>query len=160
MMVYCKFMINQFQKHQEENKDLGVRARVSKEEMMMQIAELVATRSTCKRLHVGAVLTDEKMFNISAFGFNGNYSGGPNTCDSDEIGNCGCTHSEIGCLVKGKGSILFITDSPCLACTKVIINAGVKKVYYRNEYRKTEGLDLLKKMNIETIQLCDQSPLF
>jgi len=120
--------------------------RLSKEELMMGIAELVSKRSTCSRLQVGSVITDSTMKEIISYGYNGNYSGGPNECDSDEIGNCGCIHSEINSLIKAKqrGEIIFITFAPCLMCAKAIINSGIKKVYYKKDYRNKSGLNLLK----------------
>lgn len=131
--------------------------RISKEEMFMQLTEIVATRSTCLRLSVGAIITDCKMSNILSIGYNGNYAGGPNTCDSLEEGFCGCTHAEINSLVKADNSvsdrIMFVTDSPCKACAKIIINSQIAKVYYRNEYRLTEGINLLKKVGIKVIHL-------
>ena len=131
--------------------------RISKEEMFMQLAEIVALRSTCKRLHVGAIVTDSKMNNILSMGYNGNYAGGPNTCDSDKEGFCGCTHAEINSLVKADNSlpdrVMFITDSSCKACAEVIINSQISKVYYQNEYQLTEGIDLLKKVGIKVIHL-------
>jgi len=121
--------------------------RISKKELMMRIAESVSERSTCSRLQVGSVLTCKDMIHIKGYGMNGNYKGGPNKCDSDDSGACGCIHSEINCLVKsfnrGEDDILFVTDSPCINCAKVIINSNIKKVYYRNEYRIKDGLNLL-----------------
>lgn len=129
----------------------SVKGRIIKEDFFMGVALLAAKRSSCKRLQVGAVITDSKMRNIQAYGYNGNYTGGPNTCDSDEPGNCGCLHAEINALLKPVrvgGEIMFVTDSPCLTCSKAIINAGIKKVYYHNEYRLKEGIKLLRKAGI------------
>lgn len=130
--------------------------RLKKEFFFMAVALLVAKRSTCKRLHVGAVIVDKEMRNIIATGYNGNYAGGPNTCDSEEPGNCGCIHAEINALLKpvrvGE-EIMFITDSPCKQCAKAIINSGIKKVYYLNEYRLKDGVNLLKKADIKVIKL-------
>jgi len=130
--------------------------RISKEEMCMQMAEVVSKRSTCERLHVGAIITDEHMTNIFAFGYNGNYAGGPNTCDSDQPGGCGCLHAEANALAKPcpvTERVLFVTDSPCLMCSKLIINSGVKKVYFDREYRITDGLELLSSAGIKTIKV-------
>ncbi|MFA5394991.1 MAG: deaminase [Methanogenium sp.] len=127
--------------------------RITKEEMFMKIAEIVSMRSTCKRLNVGAVITDSSMLYILSIGYNGNYAGGPNTCDTDEPGACGCIHAEINALVKAdnriKDKILFTTNMPCKNCAKLIINSGFSKVFYRHEYRLPDGVDLLKQSNIE-----------
>jgi dCMP deaminase len=131
--------------------------RITKEEMFMKIAEIVATRSTCKRLQVGSVITDSNLLHVLSIGYNGNYAGGPNTCDSDEIGNCGCVHSELNSIIKAdnriKDKILFVTESPCKNCSKLIINSGFSKVYYRHEYRLKDGIELLRQTGIEVYQL-------
>ena len=131
--------------------------RITKQETFMKIAEIVAQRSTCKRLQVGAVIVDSSLLHVLSIGYNGNYAGGPNTCDSDEVGNCGCIHSELNALVKAdnriKDKILFSTNMPCKNCAKLIINSGFSKVYYRNEYRLTEGIELLKQSGIDVQQI-------
>ncbi len=125
--------------------------------MFMRMAQIASTRSTCRRLQVGAVITDSKMLNVLAIGYNGNYSGGPNTCDTDEVGNCGCIHSELNAIIKAdnriKDKVLFVTDSPCRNCAKLIINSGFSRIYYRNEYRLTAGVDLLKKVKIKVFKI-------
>ena len=127
--------------------------RITKAEMYMRIAEVVASRSTCERLKVGAVITDPELLNVLAIGYNGNYAGGPNTCDTKEAGNCGCLHSELNAIAKVDNTIknktLFTTNSPCKPCSKLIINSGFSKVYYRKEYRLDEGIKLLEKTGIE-----------
>lgn len=131
--------------------------RISTQEMYMRMAEIVATRSTCKRLKVGSVITDPTMLSILSIGYNGNYSGGPNVCDSDEIGNCGCIHSEVNALIKAdnkiKNKILFVTNLPCKSCAKLIINSGFFTVYYRNDYRLKEGKELLEKVKIKVVKI-------
>jgi len=131
--------------------------RISTQEMFMRMAEIVSLRSTCKRLHVGSIITDSKMLNVLSIGYNGNYSGGPNTCDSEEVGNCGCLHSEVNAIIKAdnrmKDKVLFVTNLPCKNCAKLIINSGFSKVYYRNDYRLKDGAELLAKVKIEVIKI-------
>lgn len=131
--------------------------RITKEEMFMKIASIVALRSTCKRKQVGAVVTDPSMLYVLSIGYNGNHACGPNTCDSDTEGNCGCCHAELNSLVKAnnfiKDKILFVTLSPCKNCAKYIINSGFQKVYYHTEYRLKEGVELLRQMNIKVSQI-------
>ena len=131
--------------------------RITKEEMFMKVAEIVSIRSTCKRLQVGAVIVDPTLLYILSIGYNGNYAGGPNICDTDEIGLCGCVHAEINALVKAdnriKDKILFTTNMPCANCAKLIINSGFSKVYYRHKYRLIVGIELLKQTNIEVHQI-------
>ena len=130
--------------------------RITKKEMFMRIAEVIASRSTCSRLNVGVVITDPELHNILAIGYNGNYAGGPNKCDNEEVGNCGCLHSELNAIAKVdntiKNKVLFSTNSPCKQCSKLIINSGFSKVYYRKEYRLNEGINLLKETNIEVVK--------
>jgi dCMP deaminase len=105
---------------------------------------------------VGAIITDRTNSNILDIGYNGNYAGGPNTCDIDGAGICGCVHAEINALVKNSSEprgAIYVTDSPCMNCAKAIINSGIEKVYYRNDYRIADGLNLLKKvLKVEKIK--------
>ena len=119
----------------------------------MNLALMLAKRSTCLRAHVGAVIVSEDNQRVLSIGYNGNYRGGPNCCDTSEPGLCGCLHSEDNACVKlnyndPAGRKLYTTTSCCLACAKRIINAGIKEVIYLNEYRKTEGLEILKQAGI------------
>jgi len=137
--------------------NIGNKSRISKEEMFMQIAEVIAKRSTCKRLHVGAVITDGELKIIKSYGYNGNYSGGPNTCDTTQPGACGCIHAELNSLTKPHNRLdsdcIFITDSPCTSCAKNIVNSGIKNVFYRKKYRLDEGILLLEGAGIKVKQI-------
>lgn len=126
--------------------------RISKEEMIVNIALQISERSTCSRLKVGSVITDESIERILSWGYNGNWKGGPNKCDSDTPGACGCVHSENNALIKcdyEKGRVMFITHQPCASCAKLIVNSGIKKIYYRNNYRLQEGLNILFDAGVE-----------
>ena len=81
-------------------------------EVYMRMAEELAKRSTCARLQVGTVLTDASLEQVLAIGYNGNVRGFPNRCDSDEVGRCGCIHSEMNALVKSPGDLTsaFISE--------------------------------------------------
>ena len=126
-------------------------------QIFAQFAQLVATRSTCKRLQVGSVITSGDFTRVLAIGYNGNARGLPNTCDREEPGNCGCIHSEINALLKldytEPTKLMFLTDTPCLACAKAIINAGIDAVYYVRQYRNPEGIELLRSTGIPTQQV-------
>ena len=74
--------------------------RIPLYEVYMRMAEELAKRSTCGRLQVGTVVTDQLLENVLAIGYNGNAKGLPNRCDSDQPGNCGCIHSEQNALIK------------------------------------------------------------
>lgn len=116
---------------------------------MMAFAQQVATRSTCSRAQVGCVITNLEMTSVLAYGYNGNYRGGPNFCDGTGEGACGCVHAEANALIKSPYDpdrlVLFTTLSPCLACAKLILNAGITHVRYLLEYRDPAGLDLLRR---------------
>lgn len=122
----------------------------------MQMAGVISARSTCSRLHVGAIITNSAGTQIVAMGYNGNARGFPNSCDSDEPGNCGCIHAECNALIKAppdEGKILYTTHSPCVACAKMVINAGVARVVYADAYRNPAGIDLLTQARIFVMQL-------
>lgn len=127
----------------------------------MDIAERFAQVSECQRLKVGAIVV--KNGSILAHGWNGTPSGfKTNVCERED----GTTspfvlHAEQNVLVKMakstesiEGAELFCTHSPCPECSKLLAQSGVKKVYYKYEYRITEGLDVLRELgvNVEQVQ--------
>lgn len=124
-------------------------------EVYMRMAEELAKRSTCARLQVGTVVTDAQLENVLAIGYNGNARGLPNRCDSTVPGQCGCIHSEVNALIKAPGSIkdkvVFVTNSPCVMCAKLIINSGVSHVYYRRAYRDPSGAELLCSAGVTAV---------
>ena len=129
--------------------------RIPLYEVYMRMAEELAKRSTCARLQVGTVITDAWLENVVAIGYNGNARGLPNRCDSTVPGSCGCIHSEINALVKAPGGmrdkVVFLTDSPCVACAKAMINSGVTHVFYRRKYRDPSGVELLQRVGITPV---------
>lgn len=135
------------------------KTRPSFEEIYMQLALTLAERSTCHRLNVGTVITSTDYRKVLAVGYNGNAAGLPNQCDRDEAGNCGCLHSEENAVINCDSprfveKHVFVTHLPCVACAKRLINlGGVKKIFYRNSYRLTASLDLLKSVDIEVTQI-------
>ena len=124
-------------------------------EVYMRMAEELAKRSTCARLQVGTVITDTNLENVVAIGYNGNARGFPNRCDSDEAGKCGCIHSEMNALVKSPGQmrekVAFITASPCVMCAKLVVQANISHVFYRERYRNSAGLDVLERGGIVAV---------
>ncbi len=124
-------------------------------EVYMRMAEELAKRSTCARLQVGTVITDAHLQNVVAIGYNGNARGFPNRCDSTEAGKCGCIHSEMNALVKSpgqmSGKVAFITASPCVMCAKLMVQANVAHVFYREEYRDRSGLEVLEQAGVEAV---------
>jgi dCMP deaminase len=124
-------------------------------EVYMRMAEELAKRSTCDRLQVGTVITDANLEHVLAAGYNGNVRGFPNQCDSSEAGKCGCIHSEMNALVKAPGDVpdkvAFITASPCAMCAKLMVQAKVSHVFFREAYRDPAGLDVLDRAGVATI---------
>ena len=129
--------------------------RIPLYEVYMRMAEELAKRSTCARLRVGTVITDALLENVVAIGYNGNAKGLPNQCDSTVPGNCGCLHSEVNALVKAPGGmrnkVIFVTDSPCIMCAKLMINSGVTHVFYRKPYRDPSGVELLAAAGVKPV---------
>jgi len=123
-----------------------------------EIAKQTAKLSYAKRLQVGAVIVKDN--NIISFGYNGTPSGFDNVCEDENFKTKPeVIHAEANAITKlakegnnSKGSDLFITHAPCTECAKLIIQAGIRRVYWSEQYRSKEGLDLLEKANIELIQ--------
>jgi len=124
-------------------------------EVYMRMAEELAKRSTCSRLQVGTVITDSQLEHVAAIGYNGNAKTFPNQCDTDIPGACGCIHSEQNAVVKAdgqmRGKVAFVTASPCVMCAKLLIQANVTHVFYRDPYRKQDGLNALNQGGVKTI---------
>ena len=133
--------------------------RKSWNEYFMQIAEIVATRSTCDRAEVGCLIVNDDNRIVSS-GYNGSVSGNPHCDDVGHTmrdGHCIATiHAEINALVycakegiSVKDCTVYITHFPCLNCTKALIQSGIKKIYYKNDYRIDDyAAELLKRNNI------------
>ena len=129
--------------------------RIPLYEVYMRMAEELGKRSTCVRLQVGTVITDQALENVLAIGYNGNARSLPNRCDSAVPGSCGCIHSEMNALVKAPGSVrdkvVFVSASPCVMCAKLIINSGVSHVFYRRAYRDPSGIEVLAQGGVTTV---------
>lgn len=139
--------------------DYGVFLRPIEETIFMNMALTAAQRSTCLRKKVGAVFTDSEMQRVLCFGYNGNVAKGPNQCDSLEEGSCGCIHAEINALTKNETTLensqCFVTLSPCFQCAKILINRGISRVVYHEDYRDNAGLKLLETFNVEVEKYSD-----
>ena len=120
----------------------------------LEMAEIWAQNSYCKRRKVGALLVKDRM--IISDGYNGTPSGFENICEEDGVTKPYVLHAEANAITKvaksgnsSEGATLFVTASPCLECAKLIIQSGIKRVVYRDEYRVTDGIDLLRRAGIE-----------
>jgi dCMP deaminase len=126
--------------------------------MYMNIASEISNMSYANRLKVGAILV--KNNSIISYGYNGMPSGFINVCETDNVTNPEVLHAESNAIMKvckstqsSEDATLYVTTSPCFECSKLIIQAGIKNVYYKNIYRYTGGIELLKKANINIIKL-------
>ncbi len=139
--------------------------RPSFEDIYMNMAGLVALRSTCRRLHVGTVITTDDFRKVISIGYNGNASGCPNDCDSDIPGSCGCVHSEANAIINCDAprtlpKVVFCTHLPCKMCAKLLINlGGVSQVYFYQPYRSLDSVNLLKSAGIPLIQTMRAIPV-
>lgn len=120
-------------------------SRLTVDETMMETAHIFSQRSTCNRAKVGCVITNEDKRNIVAIGYNGGALGGDNHCESIFPGQCGCIHAEPNALTKGNGKIVYSTTFPCPPCAKMLINSGIREIFYSKEYRNSVQSKLLFK---------------
>ena len=119
------------------------------------MASVWAKNSYCSRRQVGAILVKDRM--IISDGYNGTPSGFENVCeDENGVTKPYVLHAEANAITKvakshnsSDGATLYITDSPCMECAKLIIQAGIKRVVYAREYRIIDGVDLLRRAGIE-----------
>ena len=116
----------------------------------MNITKEVATLSHCVRFKVGAVLVKEG--NIISMGYNGTPAGMDNGCEKDNVTVPHVIHGEVNAILKAaktgisvNGGTLYLTLSPCLDCSKLILQSGIKRVVYLTAYRNLEGVDFLKQ---------------
>lgn len=128
----------------------------------LRMATIWSENSYCSRRKVGALIVKDKM--IISDGYNGTPSGFPNVCESED----GVTlpyvlHAEANAITKvarsnnsSEGSTLYVSTSPCMECSKLIIQAGIKRVVFSDIYRITDGLDLLKKAGVEVVYLPEE----
>ncbi|TFZ39668.1 CMP deaminase [Soehngenia longivitae] len=138
--------------------------RKSWNQYFMEITEMVASRSTCDRAFVGCVIVNDD-HRIVSTGYNGSVAGNPHCDDVGHTmrdGHCIATiHAEMNALlycakegIPVKNCIVYVTHFPCLNCTKALIQAGIKKIYYKYEYNVDEyALYLLKNNNVEIEKL-------
>lgn len=125
----------------------------------LRMAKIWAENSYCRRRRVGAIIVKDSM--IISDGFNGTPSGFENVCE-DESGHTKAyvLHAEANAITKvarsnnsSEGATLYVTASPCMECSKLIIQAGIRRVVFSEMYRITDGLDLLRAAGVETICL-------
>lgn len=121
----------------------------------LRMAFIWAENSYCQRRQVGALIVKDKR--IISDGYNGTPSGFENICeDESNVTKPYVLHAEANAITKvagsandSRGSTIYITDSPCIECAKLIIQAGIVRVVYANEYRLKDGIELLRRAGIQ-----------
>jgi dCMP deaminase len=126
----------------------------------MRIAREVAQLSYCERLKVGAIIV--KNNNILSFGYNGTPRGFDNRCEVGDVTRPEVLHAESNAILKCakdglscEGATLYLTVSPCQECCKLIIQAGIRQVFYQQVFRDVNGLLWLEQADIKTHLLWD-----
>jgi dCMP deaminase len=139
-----------------------MRGRASWDEYFMRIAGDVATRATCDRKHVGAVIVRDR--SILATGYNGSIRGLPH-CDEEghlmQDGHCVRTiHAESNAIIQAArngvridASDIYVTASPCFSCFKMIANAGIRRIVYSEFYRDERIFEFSERLGVELVQV-------
>ena len=123
----------------------------------LKMARVWAENSYCQRRQVGALVVKDKM--IISDGYNGTPSGFKNVCeDENNVTKPYVLHAEANAITKlarsnnnSDGATIYITASPCIECAKLIIQAGIRRVVYGEQYRLTDGVDLLRRAGVEVV---------
>ena len=130
----------------------------------LRMAKIWSENSYCQRRQVGALVVKDKM--IISDGYNGTPSGFENICEENGVTKPYVLHAEANAITKiarsgnnSDGSTLYVTDSPCIECAKLIIQAGIRRVIYGREYRLTDGVDLLRRagIDVQLIKVCSNN---
>jgi len=145
-MISCKI-------NDKENKQFLLDCRY------LRMAAIWAENSYCERRQVGALLVNNKR--IISDGYNGTPSGFENICEDENMKTKNYVlHAEANAITKvaksnysSEGSTLYITASPCIECAKLIIQSGIIRVVFSEKYHTNDGLELLKRANIEHIHI-------
>ncbi|MEZ3591191.1 MAG: dCMP deaminase family protein [Muribaculaceae bacterium] len=127
----------------------------------LRMAKIWAENSYCRRRQVGALIVKDKM--IISDGFNGTPAGFENICEDEHgLTKPYVLHAEANAITKvaqsnnsSDGSTLYVTASPCVECSKLIIQAGIRRVVFNDLYRLTDGLDLLQRAGIECVHIAE-----
>ncbi len=143
--------MDEFSEVAEKQKQLDLR--------YLAMAAIWAQNSYCKRRQVGALLVKNKM--IISDGYNGTPSGFENVCeDENNQTKPYVLHAEANAITKvarsnnsSDGATLYVTSSPCIECAKLIIQSGIVRVVFSENYRVHDGIDLLKRAGVEIVQI-------
>jgi len=125
----------------------------------LRMTRIWAENSYCVRRKVGALIVKDRM--IISDGYNGTPAGFENVCENENMTTKPYVlHAEANAITKvaksnnsSQGATLYVTTSPCLECSKLIIQAGIRRVVFCDQYRVTDGLDILRRAGIEVVQI-------
>lgn len=128
----------------------------------LEMARIWASNSYCQRRKVGALIVKDKM--IISDGYNGTPSGFENVCeDENDRTKAYVLHAEANAITKvaksgnsSDGATLYVTAAPCIECSKLIIQAGIKRVVYTDEYRLEDGINLLRRAGVEVEKVTNE----
>lgn len=128
------------------------------DERYLRMAQIWSENSYCMRRKVGAIIVRDNM--IISDGYNGTPSGFPNVCEENNVTFPYVLHAEANAITKvarsnnsSDGATLYVTASPCMECSKLIIQAGIRRVVFSDLYRIQDGLDLLRRAGIEVVHM-------
>lgn len=143
---------------ESENRPYSEEKQRLLDERYLRMAQIWSENSYCVRRKVGALIVRDNM--IISDGFNGTPSGFPNVCEENNVTFPYVLHAEANAITKvarsnnsSEGSTLYVTASPCMECSKLIIQSGIKRVVFSDLYRIQDGLDLLRKAGIEVVHM-------
>ncbi len=137
--------------HEEKQRRLDLR--------YLRMARIWAENSYCIRRQVGALIVKDKM--IISDGYNGTPSGFENICEDEVTGKTKpyVLHAEANAITKvaksgnsSEGATLYVTSSPCIECSKLIIQSGIRRVVYCDDYHTDDGIRLLERVGIEVVR--------
>ncbi len=125
----------------------------------LRMAHIWAENSYCERRKVGALIVKDNM--IISDGYNGTPAGFENVCeDGNGLTKPYVLHAEANAITKiarsgnnSEGATLYVTDAPCIECAKLIIQSGIRRVFYARQYRLTDGIDLLERAGIDVCRI-------
>ncbi|HZK96226.1 MAG TPA: dCMP deaminase family protein [Prolixibacteraceae bacterium] len=137
----------------------NIEKQLKLDERYLRMASVWAENSYCTRRQVGALLVKDKM--IISDGYNGTPSGFENVCeDENNKTKPYVLHAEANAITKvaksnnsSDGATLYVTSSPCIECSKLIIQAGIKRVVFSEQYHMNDGVELLERANVEVVKV-------
>lgn len=143
---------------ESENRSYNEEKQRLLDERYLRMAQIWSENSYCERRKVGAIIVRDNM--IISDGYNGTPSGFPNICEENNVTFPYVLHAEANAITKvarsnnsSEGSTLYVTASPCMECSKLIIQSGIRRVVFSDLYRIQDGLDLLRKAGIGVVHM-------